>query len=76
MVNTLRCSWIASGPNVSTSSYADAKSAVSAAEDAACCEAAALHNPAFLAILKTAQEWIDSYIRSNTASKNLDDGHL
>ena len=55
---------------------ADAKSAVSAAEDAACCEAAALHNPAFLAILKTAQEWIDSYIRSNTTGKNLDNGQL
>ena len=55
---------------------ADAKSAVSAAEDAACCEAAALHNAAFLAILKTAQEWIDSYIRSNTTSKNLDDEQL
>ena len=43
---------------------ADTKSAVSAAQDAACCEAAALHNPAFLAILKTEQQWIDSYIRS------------
>ena len=32
-----------------------------------------LHNPAFLAILKTAQEWIDSYLRSNTTSRNLDD---
>ena len=31
-----------------------AKSTVSAAQDAACCEASALHNPAFLAILKTA----------------------
>ena len=38
--------------------------------------AAALHNPAFLAILKTAQEWIDSYIRSNTTVKNLDDEQL
>ena len=55
---------------------ADAKSAVSAAQDTACCEAAALHNPAFLAILKTAQEWIDSYIRSNTTVKNLDDEQL
>ena len=55
---------------------ADAKSAISAAQDAACCESAALHNPAFLAILKTAQEWIDSYIRSNTTVKNLDDEQL
>ena len=45
-------------------------------QDAACCEAAALHNPAFLEILKTAQEWIDSYIRSNTTVKNLDDEQL
>ena len=55
---------------------ADAKSAISAAQDAACCESAALHNPAFLAFLKTAQEWIDSYIRSNTTVKNLDDEQL
>ena len=55
---------------------ADAKSAISAAQDAACCESAALHNPAFLAFLKTAQEWIDSYIRSNTTVENLDDEQL
>ena len=79
MVNTSRCCWIASGPNVSCYLYsvaADAKSAISAAQDAACCESAALHNPAFLAFLKTAQEWIDSYIRSNTTVKNLDDEQL
>ena len=35
---------------------ADASSAVSIAQGAAFCEAAALHNPASLAILKVAQE--------------------
>ena len=67
----------ASGPNVILLPVAaDAKSAISAAQDAACCESAALHNPAFLVFLKTAQEWIDSYIRSNTTVKNLDDEQL